>query len=120
MPQAERREMPTESNFCSSLFGFDFVTVAEYHTCSVGGLYLAQWCARAGPAVTAVLSIVRMGLLLMVSIKDKLAACAEFVILDQALFCVDLTNTKYYILHHSSTLLEKTIKRKKKQCHTYS
>lgn len=71
---------------------------------------MAQWCARAGPAVTAVLSIVHMGLLLMVSIKDKLAACAEFVILDQALFCVDLTNNKCYLLHHPSTLLQKMIK----------
>lgn len=56
---------------CSSPFGFHFVFVAEYHTCSVGRLYLAQWCARAGPAVTAVLSIVHSGLLVMVSIKDK-------------------------------------------------
>lgn len=37
---------------------FHFVIVAEYHTCSVGRLYLAYWCACAGPAVCAVLSIV--------------------------------------------------------------
>lgn len=50
--------MATKSYHCSCLFGFYLVIVAEYHTCSVGGLYLAQWCARAGPAFTAVLSIV--------------------------------------------------------------
>ena len=81
--------------------------VAEYHTCSVGGL--AQWRARAraGPAVTAVLSIVHLGLLVMVSIKEKPAASAEFVFLGQALFCS--TKTKCYILHHVSlNLLNKT------------
>ena len=51
-------KMATKSNHYSCLFGFYIVIVAEYHTCSVGGLLLAQWCARAGPAVTAVLSIV--------------------------------------------------------------
>lgn len=35
-----------------------------------------------GPAVTAVLSIVHQGLLVMVSIKDNTAACAEFIILN--------------------------------------
>lgn len=104
--------MATKFNHCSCLFGFYFVIVAGYYTCSVGGLYLAQWCAHAEPAVTAVLSIVHMGLLLMVSIKDKLAANAEFVILSQALFCTDLTNAKCYLLLLATALLHKIIERK--------
>lgn len=51
--------MATESYHCLSLIGVYFVIVAQYHTCSAGGLHLAQWCAWAGPAVTAVLSIVQ-------------------------------------------------------------
>lgn len=50
--------MATECYHCLSLVGVYFVIVSQYHTCSEGGLHLAQWCAQAGPAVTAVLSIV--------------------------------------------------------------
>lgn len=38
----------------------------------------------------------------MVSIKDKPAANAEFVILSQAFFCSDLTKAKCYILYCQS------------------
>lgn len=71
---------------------------AEYHTCSVGGLYLAPSSARARPAVTAALSIVHYGMLVMVSIKDKPAPNAAFAILSQVLFCSELTKTKCYIV----------------------
>lgn len=54
-----------------------------------------------------------MGLLVVVSIKDKPAANAEFVILGQALLCSDLTKTKCYLLHHVSlNVVEKRIHKK--------
>lgn len=65
--------------------------------CSVSGQHLAQRRACAQPTVTATLSIVFWGL--------PVAAC----LLTQALFCSDLTNTKCYLLHCFSLIIEEPI-----------